>query len=62
MDFIIFSICTDIEEFLAKIYTWLAWQEEPGRQLHQAIKYGILNPEHPKAQTFVTWFKTLYEL
>ncbi|WP_375493755.1 DUF3226 domain-containing protein [uncultured Nostoc sp.] len=44
------------------MYTWLAWQEEPGRQLHQAIKYGILNPEHPKAQTFVTWFKTLYEL
>lgn len=46
----------------AKIYTWLAWQEEPGRQLHQAIKYEILNPQHPKAQTFVTWFKTLYEL
>ncbi|MEH2318430.1 DUF3226 domain-containing protein [Nostoc sp.] len=46
----------------AKIYTWLAWQEEPGRQLHQAIKYEILNPQHPKAQTFVTWFKTLYDL
>lgn len=46
----------------AKIYTWLAWQEEPGRQLHQAIKYEILNPQHPKAQTFITWFKTLYDL
>ena len=46
----------------AKIYTWLAWQEEPGRQLHQAIKYQILNPQHPKTQTFVTWFKTLYDL
>ncbi|MDJ0797432.1 MAG: hypothetical protein QNJ51_11480 [Calothrix sp. MO_167.B12] len=22
----------------ANIYTWLAWQDEPGRQLHQAIK------------------------
>ncbi len=46
----------------AKIYTWLAWQKEPGRQLHQAIKYEILNPQHPKVQTFITWFKTLYEL
>lgn len=46
----------------AKIYTWLAWQKEPGRQLHQAIKYEILNPQHPKAQIFVTWFKSLYDL
>lgn len=46
----------------AQIYTWLAWQKEPGRQLHQAIKYEILNPQHPKAQTFVTWFKSLYNL
>lgn len=46
----------------AKIYTWLAWQEEPGRQLHQAIKYKILNPQHPKAQIFVNWFKVLYDL
>ncbi|MCC5658156.1 hypothetical protein LC608_14380 [Nostoc sp. XA010] len=46
----------------AYIYTWLAWQKPPGRQLHNAIKEEILNPQHPKAQTFVTWFKTLYDL
>jgi len=46
----------------ANIYTWLAWQEEPGRQLHQAIQQQILHPQHPKAQKFVTWFKTLYGL
>ncbi|MBD2297602.1 hypothetical protein H6G80_07240 [Nostoc sp. FACHB-87] len=46
----------------AKIYTWLAWQEEPGRQLHQAIKYKVLNPQHPNAQIFFTWFKNLYDL
>jgi len=46
----------------AYIYTWLAWQKPPGRQLHNAINEEILNPQHPKAQTFVTWFKTLYEL
>ncbi|MBC1219706.1 hypothetical protein GNF10_29545 [Nostoc sp. UCD121] len=46
----------------AKIYTWLAWQEEPGRQLHQAIKYEFLNPQHSKTQTFLIWFKNLYNL
>ncbi|WP_343232369.1 DUF3226 domain-containing protein [Trichormus sp. NMC-1] len=24
--------------------SWLAWQNEPGKQIHQAIKYNILNP------------------
>jgi hypothetical protein len=44
----------------AKIHTWLAWQDEPGRQLNQAIKYKILDPQHPKGQSFVNWFKKLY--
>lgn len=46
----------------AHIYTWLAWQAPPGQQLHDAIKQRILNPLHPNAQTFVNWFKTLYDL
>lgn len=46
----------------ANIYTWLAWQNPPGRQLHQAIMERILHPTHPNAQRFVTWFKTLYGL
>ena len=46
----------------ANIYTWLAWQDPPGRQLHNAIMERILNPQHPNAQKFVTWFKTLYDL
>ena len=46
----------------ANIYTWLAWQDPPGRQLHLAVKKKILNPNHPKAQTFVSWFKRLYDL
>jgi hypothetical protein len=46
----------------ANIYTWLAWQHPPGRQLHQAIMERILNPKHPDAQRFVTWFRTLYGL
>jgi hypothetical protein len=46
----------------AQIYTWLAWQDPPGRQLHQAVMERILDPHHPKAQTFISWFKQLYEL
>jgi hypothetical protein len=46
----------------AEIYTWLAWQNEPGRQIHQAIKYNILNPNNPKVQGFINWFKELYDL
>lgn len=46
----------------ANIYTWLAWQDPPGRQLHDAIKQHIFKPTHPNAQQFVTWFKTLYDL
>ena len=48
----------------ANIYTWLAWQNEPGRQLHQAIKERILNPNYPdpKAEAFFHWFKNLYDL
>lgn len=45
----------------ANIYTWLAWQRPPGRQLHQAVKEYIFHPTHPNAQRFVTWFKTLYD-
>ena len=46
----------------ANIHTWLAWQDEPGSQLHMAVKKKILDPQHPKAQTFIQWFKTLYDL
>lgn len=46
----------------ANIYTWLGWQNPPGRQLHNAIMERILNPQHPQAQPFMTWFKNLYDL
>ncbi|MEB3309639.1 MAG: DUF3226 domain-containing protein [Snowella sp.] len=53
---------TDSHLDKANIYTWLAWQEPPGRQLHDSIKQRILNANHPNAQKFVSWFKSLYEL
>jgi hypothetical protein len=56
------AVFTDPHLDKANIYTWLAWQNPPGRQLHQAIMERILNPNHPNAQKFVTWFRTLYNL
>ncbi len=52
----------DVHRDKAKIHTWLAWQDEPGRQLHQAVKQRILDPNHPRGQAFVRWFKALYDL
>ena len=56
------AVFTDSHLDKANIYTWLAWQNPPGRQLHQAIMEHILHPNHPNAQKFVIWFKTLYGL
>ncbi|MFM2311082.1 MAG: hypothetical protein RLZZ04_358 [Cyanobacteriota bacterium] len=46
----------------ANIHTWLAWQDEPGNQLHIAVKKKILDPQHPKAKNFIDWFTKLYDL
>ena len=46
----------------ANIYTWLALQNPPGRQLHNAVMEKILNPQHPKARVFIEWFQNLYSL
>jgi hypothetical protein len=44
----------------AKIYSWLAWQEEPGKQLHEAVKHRVLEPTSPQAAPFVDWFRLLF--
>jgi hypothetical protein len=46
----------------AEIHTWLAWQDEPGRQLHQAVKERLLNPNAPYARPFLNWFRKLFEV
>lgn len=46
----------------AKIHTWLAWQNPPGRQLHNAITERILSPTSSQAAVFMQWFKNLFEV
>jgi hypothetical protein len=44
--------------------TWLTWQNKPDSQILSAINVHppLLQLTHQNAQTFVTWFKTLYDL
>ena len=46
----------------AKIHTWLAWQDPPGRQLHNAVKECLLDPCSPHGAPFVVWFRSLFGL
>lgn len=46
----------------AKIHSWLAWQADPGRQLHEAVKHKIFESSSPRAAPFVKWFRELFEL
>jgi hypothetical protein len=53
---------TETQQDKANIHTWLAWQNEPGQQLHTAIQKKLLNAQHPNSQAFIAWFKKLYHL
>ena len=46
----------------AKIHTWLAWQDQPGKQLHHAVNNRVLDPEKPESRLFVGWFRSLFDL
>lgn len=44
----------------ALIYTWLAWQREPGRPMGQAIAHHDLRHDAPAALAFVAWLRRLF--
>lgn len=44
----------------AIIHTYLAWQEEPGRTLPQAIQKHYLDVSSDNARPFVTWISRLF--
>ena len=46
----------------ANIHTYLAWQDPPGKQLHDAVKQKILNQSHPQSVNFLRWLQELYEI
>ncbi|HEY1184879.1 MAG TPA: DUF3226 domain-containing protein [Bryobacteraceae bacterium] len=46
----------------AFLYTWLAWQDEPGQYPGTALTRRILDPHAVSAASFVKWFRELYAL
>lgn len=46
----------------ALIHTWLAWQNPPGRQMHQAIMERMLTAPNPTLTAFISWFSDLYSV
>lgn len=44
----------------AKIHTYLAWQEEPGKPIGQAITAKVLHAESESAKVFVEWIKSVF--
>ena len=44
----------------AVVHTWLAWQEEPGTALGQAITKRYLDPARPPAPAFRAWLLELF--
>jgi hypothetical protein len=45
----------------AKIHTWLAWQEEPGKPLGQSITNKALSTDNETCRKFADWLKNLFE-
>lgn len=50
------------QETKARIYTWLSWQEEPGKPMGQAITKRYLNPASPHAQQLIEWMRGLFDI
>ncbi|MCI5166463.1 MAG: hypothetical protein D3903_10275 [Candidatus Electrothrix sp. GM3_4] len=46
----------------AKIHTWLAWQDPPGKQLYTAVTKRIFDSTSPQARIFMQWFQKLFEV
>jgi hypothetical protein len=50
------------QDMKAKMHTWLAWQEEPGKPMGQAITKRYLNAAAPHAQQLIKWIRLLFDL
>ena len=45
----------------ARLHTWLAWQEEPGRPFGQAVTKRYLDAGRAPAPLFASWLQRLFE-
>lgn len=52
----------DIHFTKALLHTWLAWQEEPGKPIGQAITRRYLDANAPQAQQLIDWIRRLFNV
>ena len=52
----------DVHRTKAEIHTWLAWQDEPGPRLYDAVIHRVLDPTRPESGQFVNWFRSLFRV
>ena len=52
----------EVHRTKAEIHTWLAWQDEPGLRLYDAVIHRMLDPNRPGSRPFVTWFRNLFRV
>jgi hypothetical protein len=50
----------EVDTAKARLLTWLAWQDEPGKQYGQAVNARILGHDSSTALAFVDWFRRLF--
>lgn len=50
------------DDIKAQVHTFLAWQEEPGKQMGTAIGAGYLLSDTPEVQSFIAWVRKLLSL
>ncbi|GAC1568786.1 MAG: hypothetical protein NVS3B14_19320 [Ktedonobacteraceae bacterium] len=49
-------------ESKARIHTWLAWQEEPGKPMGQTITARYLDADALHTQQLIAWIRKLFDL
>ncbi len=52
----------DVHSEKAHVFTWLAWQDEPGRNLRSIDFQSVFDPQSDQAQPFVQWFRNLFDV
>lgn len=52
----------DVHRTKAEIHTWLAWQDQPGLRLYDAVVHRVLDPTRPESMPFVNWFRRLFRV
>ncbi len=50
------------QEMKANVHTWLAWQEEPGKPMGQAITKRYLDASAPHAKQLIDWLCRLFDI